>query len=195
MKKIYISRDCLWPTLEEKNDACPIQLEEKDCKFNSEKELNEAIKYAWDFMQSEDERRKSVENKAALFISSFSVAVTILLSMIKDLIFNMDKYPLIFITVIVVFIGLIIIYLCRAVLYAIDALKRKSYKILAVPEILYNGSEKTHLFLKITNIVYSNMDAINEKVDAMTMAQEFFKCAVRTAMVLVFILIIMVIVA
>jgi hypothetical protein len=98
---------------------------------------------------------------------------------------------------IVAFTSIIIIYLCRAVLYSIDALSRKSYSAIGIPQFIYTGDPnyKKKLFLEIRNTIYSNFRAINQKVDSMTMAQEFFKCAVRTVIILAVMLLIFFIVA
>ena len=191
-------RDFFWPVLEKENNERTMNtVVLENYSFVDQENLEQSIHIALEYARDENNRRASIENKAALFISAFSVAVTILVSLITDFILNIDSYPIIFIGIIIVFVSIVIVYLCRATLYAIDALSRKTYSTIGIPRYLYSGDPnyKEKLFLGIKNCVYSNFKAINQKVDSMTMAQEFFKCAVRTVIVLVFFLVIFFIVA
>ena len=185
--------DFFWPTLKasSSSDLEPsFKISKEDCRFRDVAEIQLALEYAKEFARFEDERRQTVENKAALFIGAFSLAVSLLVSVVADLISKVEQYP-VFIALIVIFTVLLIIYLCRASLYAVKALSRKNYYVIGVPKSLFNvdrpvSSEEqlTNLFIEITNNTYSNCKATNEKVDAMVMAQEFFKCAIRTVLVL-----------
>ena len=182
--------DFFWPTLHGKSVYQENKLKEDECLFIDDENIDCAIEIACQYAKREDERRSSIENKAALFIGAFSLAVTIFISMIKDFILNIELYPIILISTVVVFTSIVIVYLCRATLYAVDALSKKSYSVIGIPVFLYSKDPKykLKLFLEIRNSIFSNFDVINQKVDSMTMAQEFFKCAVRTVIVLSFIL-------
>lgn len=190
-------RDYFWPMLDGKEISISNKLKESDCKFQDDENLDKAIELALLYAKSEDERRSSVETKAALFVGTFSLAVTILISMVKDFILNMQSYSIVAVSIIIAFTSIVIVYLCRAVLYSIDALSRKSYSAIGIPQFLYtqDSNYKIKLFLEIRNSIYSNFKAINQKVDSMTMAQEFFKCAVRTVMVLAGVMLIFFIIA
>lgn len=190
-------RDFFWPMLDGEENSISNKLDESDCKFQDNENLDKAIELALLYAKNEDERRSNVETKAALFVGTFSLAVTILISVVKDFILNMGSYSIVAVSIVVVFTSIVIIYLCRAVLYSIDALSRKSYSAIGIPQFIYTGDSnyKIKLFVKIRNGIYSNFRAINQKVDSMTMAQEFFKCAVRTVMVLAVVLLIFFIVA
>ena len=177
-------RDFFWPMLD--GDASYEYEELNDCSFGDEQQLDKAIEIALLAAQREEERRSNVENKASLFIGAFSLAVTILISMIKDYILNMDmdEYSPIFLVIVVFFTSLIIIYLCRAAIYSVKAIERGKYSRIGIPEYLYDKNEKMYkekLFMEICNSMRKNFDAINKKVDCMVLAQETFKCAVRTA--------------
>lgn len=189
--------DFIWPTLRGNVNDEKNLLKEDDCKFIDEANIDLAIEVALRYAKCEDERRNSVENKAALFIGAFSVAVTIFVSTIKDFILSLGIYPIALNGTVVLFTSIVIVYLCRATLYAVDTLQRKSYTAIAVPEFLYSNDSKykIKLFLELRNSIYSNFSVINQKVDSMTMAQEFFKCAVRTVVLLAFILMIFFIIA
>lgn len=195
MKKIEKLRDLIWPMLakdEGEENKIDLLLDEQ-LSFVDENNVDKAIEVALMNLKDEDDRRASIESKAALFIGTFSVAVTILIGVVKDFISNMDLYPPGLSSAIVILTSIIILYLCRAALYSVDALRRKNYYTLGIPDFLYNGNEnyKQQLFLEIRNNTYRNRKCINEKVDSMTMAQEFFKCAVRTSIILVGIVLIL----
>ena len=184
-------RDLFWPMLEkEESSTIEYKLMEDECAFANPENIDRAIDLALHYAKNEDDRRASVETKAALFVSAFSLAVTILISMVKDFILNMNAYPIALISTIIVFISIVIIYLCRATLYAIDALSKRAYSVIGIPQFMYSGDKKykEKLFLEIRNSIYSNFGVINQKVDSMTMAQEFFKCAVRTVILLAIII-------
>lgn len=177
-------RDFFWPMLD--GDASYKYEELKDCSFDDSQQLDKAIEIALLAAQREEERRSNVENKASLFIGAFSLAVTILISMIKDYILNMDmdEYSPIFLVIVVFFTSLIIIYLCRAAIYSVKAIERGNYSRIGIPKYLYDKNEKMYkekLFMDIYNSIRKNFDAINKKVDYMVIAQETFKCAVRAA--------------
>lgn len=196
MKKNFI--DFLWPMLGPKDDAKQPEdgakksnnITEKDCKFIDQENIDQAIEIALYCTKNENERRTSVENKAAMLIGSFSLAVTILISLIKDFILHIDEYPIFLVSVVVVSICIVIVYLCRAALYAIDALARKGYKTLDISQFLYSGNPKykEELFIILKNNLTENYICVNQKVDSMTMAQEFFKCAVRMVFILAILL-------
>ena len=191
-EKLCKVRDYFWPMLDGEEDTTKSQLEKDECGFVDEENIDKAIEIALLYLKSEDERRASVESKAAFFIGAFSLAATILIEVVKDFILRANTNP-----VIIVFTSVSIIYLCRAVLYAVDALSRKSYTTIGIPQFLYTADKeyKEKLFLEVRNCIFSNFNVINQKVDSMTMAQSFFKCAVRAVMVLVFIVLVMFIVA
>lgn len=60
-------------------------------------------------------------------------------------------------------IGITIIYLRRATLYAIDALSKKAYSVMGIPQFMYSWDKKykEKLFLAIRNGIYSNLKIIN----------------------------------
>lgn len=184
--------DFFWPTLDPKNeDDDIIRITKDQCHFSNCKQIERAIEYAKDFAKSEDERRKTVEDKAALFIGSFSVATTLLVSVVADLIVDIYLCPVL-VALITVHVIVLIIYLCRASLYAVEALSRKKCFKVGIPSVLYHESPSLsdderliELFLKTVNYTYLNSKVTNEKVDAMVMAQEFFKRAIRTVFILI----------
>ena len=73
----------------------------------------------------------------------------------------------------------VIIYLIRTVWLSINALKRKNYDVLGFKEVLLNqGNTKKDLILSIINKTRTNYNAINSKVNNMTLAQKFFQRAI-----------------
>ena len=185
LKKVLCKiRDFFWPMIDKDGETASlnVRLGADQCEFCDEEQLNQAIQMAILYAKQEDERRTNVESKASLLIGAFSVAVTILLAMLKDYIDYIQKEKRGLAVGIAVFIGIILIYLCRAALYSIKVLERGTYSNVGIPNFLFNGDKeyKVKLFVEIRNSIYQNFDAINRKVENMVIAQETFKCAVRT---------------
>lgn len=191
--KLRRIRDFFWPVLEAKDsDKKDLSISLEKCSFLSDKNIDLAIQAARDFSAREEDRRKTVENKASILIGTFSVVITILLNFLKDIILGLNTYPIFFTATAFIFASIIVVYLSFSVYHATNVLTKakEGYDWPAVPSFLYNGTReyKTLLFLKIRNSTYANMSIINKKVDSMTMAYEFFKCAIRTVIIFAIIL-------
>ncbi|MBK5261033.1 MAG: hypothetical protein JJE17_00490 [Peptostreptococcaceae bacterium] len=174
INKIKAIREVFWPVLE--------PLEEIDIKLLKKEDINNndfptMIKYVEKYKDSENERNKQVETKAALFIGSFGVATAVLLSLIKDIVYNdaIDKNILTFLIVSIICIT--IIYLCKSIWYSIKALERRNYNTFGFPSFLYTDSTVNNPKIIETqyNQILKNQPVINLKVDYMVMAQEYFK--------------------
>lgn len=198
--KLRDFRDFFWPMLEpERSEEKDYTITLRECSFLSDKNIDLAIQVAQDFAAREEDRRKTVENKASILIGTFSVVITILLSFLKDVISEMDQYPIFFIVIVFFSASAIVVYLSFSTYYATKVLSRDSngYKTVGIPKFLHDGTRdyKIQLFLKIRNSASSNMQTINNKVNFMAMAYEFFKCAIRAVIFFTIILIIFFIVA
>lgn len=170
-------REFFWPILEGEVEP-PKEIKAEECKYKDE-DLDNLFKIAKDYQTSEDNRRKEVESKASVFIGTFAVATTIMLSLAKDFINNAGS-ALSFLNIILVVIT--IIYLCRAITFSIRCLSRKKYKVVGFPEYLLSDADandkKKRMLLELVNAVRANQNTINEKVDNMVMAQHYFQRAV-----------------
>lgn len=127
-----------------------------------------------------------MESKATIFVGTFAVATTVLINMAKEFIFS----PILEIEalnyLVVFLIALTIVYLCRAIQFAIRTLQRRKYNTLGFPDFMLTGDrdKKKQILVRQYNAIKKNQKEINIKVDYMTMAQEYFQRAVMTVLLL-----------
>ena len=176
-------REFFWPRLEGDVPE-PDKITEEQCKFPDE-QIEFLMEIITKHEAEENARKNQIESKASIFIGTFSVAVTILLSLMKDFLNKSVSDPkssicLIFLSIALVVIT--IIYLCRAILYSISCLSKRNYWKVGFPKYLLEEAGKNEkekrLLISYINGVRSNQNVINGKVDDMNMAQKFFKRAV-----------------
>lgn len=175
-------REFFWPILEgESQEPKLIERDDFCCEDN---EIDYLLKVAQDYQTGEENRRKEVESKASIFIGTFSVAATIMLSLMKDFMLQ-GKNAITYIQAII--ITIMILYLCRAICFSIKALSRKNYSVVGFPKYLLNSAsssnntlseKKRKILIQMINNTRKNQVVINDKVDQMVMAQLFFKRAV-----------------
>ena len=180
-------REFFWPVLE--GDASsPKELETKEI-ICSNKELDDLIRIAKDYEASENERRKEIESKASVFIGTFAVATTIILSLAKD--FLKQNTPRYFYLNVILIVA-IILYLSMAIIYSVKCLSRRNFYMLGFPMYLVSDIDKNQkkklVLLNLVNDVKKNQNVINDKLDYMGMAQEYFKRAVISVVILTILL-------
>ena len=171
VKLLKVIREFFFPLLE--GDVPEPELFKKESFKFSEEETDKLIEIAKEYQASEDDRRKEVESKASIFIGTFAVATTIMLSLAKDFIKKEVSVPALLTIVIVV--GTIV-YLCIAIIFSIKCLSRKNFEVVGFPKWLLTDKDtlekKKDFLFKLLNAVKTNQNVINEKVDCMVMAQE-----------------------
>lgn len=178
MKLFEKIREFFWPLLE-KGEAQKIKkLEPKEIKVEN-KHLEQTLKYALDFYESEAQRKKTIEGKSSLFISIISVITSIILGVTTVLVKTNDFSLVLLFLIFLLFV--LSIYMSRTVWFSLKTLERKAYYSISINDFLI-GEKSDDYFKKlisdITNKVRKNSIVINEKVDNMTMAQEYFKRAI-----------------
>lgn len=178
MKLFENIREFFWPLLE-KGEAQKIKkLEPNEIKVEK-KHLEQTLKYALDFYESEAQRKKTVEGKSSLFISIISVITSIILGVTTVLVKTNDFSVVLLFLIFLLFV--LSIYMSRTVWFSLKTLERKAYYSVSINDFLI-GEKNDGYFKKlisdITNKVRKNSIVINEKVDNMTMAQEYFKRAI-----------------
>lgn len=194
MKYLKIVREFFWPLL----DPLEIELPFEEIPVSEitvdEANLETAFNLALKYYEDEEDRRKSVESKSSIFIGTVGLLITILLSVTKDFILDMsNNVNLLFILLIINWI-LIIIYLFRVTWFSIKGIERGSYRVLEYSDFIKTGGfYKKELICKLINKTRRNYKVVNNKVDYMVMAQEYFKRAIVAILVygllLVFLLI------
>ncbi|MCD8455219.1 hypothetical protein LNJ08_12540 [Tenacibaculum finnmarkense genomovar ulcerans] len=178
MKLFKNIREFFWPLLE-KGEAQIIQKLEPNEINVENKHLEQTLKYALDFYESEAQRKKTVEGKSSLFISIISVITSIILGVTTVLVKTNDFSVVLLFLIFLLFV--LSIYMSRTVWFSLKTLERKAYYSISINDFLI-GEKSDDYFKKlisdITNKVRKNSKVINEKVDNMTMAQEYFKRAI-----------------
>ncbi len=178
MKIFSQIREFFWPLLEKEEIKPRKKLEKKDINVDKT-HLEETLKYAIENYKSEEERRKNIESKSSLFISIISVVTAVILGVTTVLI-KVDNFN--FILLILIFILFILsVYMSRTIWFALKTLERKEYFSISINDFLIIEKEDDYfkkLIVEISNKINHNSLTINEKVDNMTMAQEYFKRAI-----------------
>ena len=178
MKIFKNIREFFWPLLEKDEIPDPIQIESNEINVDSEN-LEKTLEYAIEFHESEYERKKTVEDKSSLFISIISVVTSIILGVTSVLV-KVNDFSLIML-VLLVLLFILTIYMTRTVWFSLKTLERKAYNSISINDFLINEKDAEYykiLIASITNKVRKNSMKINEKVNNMAMAQEYFKRAI-----------------
>ena len=128
-------REFFWPLLEPLEEPEIQQINIEDCKVD-DKDMDLVLEYLKENQASEDNRRKEVESKATIFIGTFAIANTVLINLMKEFFFDSDTTIRKINYLVFFLVSLTIIYLCRAIQFAIRALKRRKYYVLGFPKVL-----------------------------------------------------------
>ncbi|MAN28213.1 MULTISPECIES: hypothetical protein [Mesonia] len=178
MKIFNQVREFFWPLLEKEEIKPRSRLEKNDINVDN-RHLEETLKYAIENYKSEEERRKNIESKSSLFISIISVVTAIILGVTTVLIKVNDFNFILLILIFILF--LLSVYMSRTIWFALKTLERKAYFSISINDFLISEKEDDYfkrLIVEISNKINQNSIVINEKVDNMTMAQEYFKRAI-----------------
>ena len=178
MKIFNQVREFFWPLLGKEEIKPRSRLEKNDINVDN-RHLEETLKYAIENYKSEEERRKNIESKSSLFISIISVVTAIILGVTTVLIKVNDFNFILLILIFILF--LLSVYMSRTIWFALKTLERKAYFSISINDFLISEKEDDYfkrLIVEISNKINQNSIVINEKVDNMTMAQEYFKRAI-----------------
>jgi len=186
-------RDFFWPLLE--------KAEKKQYKDFSSKQIklrDSNIKIAFELLlknvEDEKERLKIIESKSATFIWILSISITILFYFSK-FIFQPafeDIYGYAYNSILFLILILILLYSFRSVFFSLQALRRKAYYQTDYQDLVDENNSSEYMkkiMSKTINNLNRNSETINEKVDYLTLSQEYFLRAIFS--IIVFELIIM----
>ena len=84
LKKI---RELIWPLLEPSESIESKEITIEDCRWE-DSEIELMLKYIEQYAASEENRKNQIESKASIFIVTFTIVITVLLSLIKDILFK-----------------------------------------------------------------------------------------------------------
>lgn len=193
MKSISNIREIFWPLLEKDKITTPEILKPEDIKVDSG-QLERTLNLILDCYEAENDRRKTIEGKSSLFIGTISIITSILIAVTTLLVKSEDfKNSLLILTFLLFCLTL---YMARTIWFSIKALERKSYSSLWIDDLLINEHDDQYykkLIAEITNKLRKNSIIINNKVDYMTMAQEYFKRSIVIVVLYAFIILMLLI--
>jgi len=180
----YHVREFFWPLLDDPIE--PDQSEEDQAVVPPEEtvlveseNLDQAFELMSKFADSEEERRKTIESKATLFLSTISIATTLVVASNTVLTGNAEKSWPVIASVAISFV--LTVYTACTVWYSVKALERGNYAVLGFRDLNHAGDSdeyKKHLMLTVRKKTKSNFATIDEKVDYLTMAQAYYKRAI-----------------
>ena len=178
MKIFKNIREIFWPLLEKVHAQKTQNLVPNEIKVENI-HLQQTLQYAIAFYESEEQRKKTVEGKSSLFISIISIITSIILGVTTVLIKTNNFSIVLLFLIFLLFV--LSIYMSRTVWFSLKTLEKKAYYSISIND--FKKKKKSDEYFKkiisnITNKVRKNSISINEKVDNMTMAQEYFKRAI-----------------
>tara|TARA_R110001583_G_scaffold42556_14_gene135424 strand:- start:3670 stop:4380 length:711 start_codon:yes stop_codon:yes gene_type:complete len=159
----------VWPRLEGKPSVYNDFLN-ADTNISDEN-IETSIELGILMYEKQRDRIATIESKSSIYLGFFGTVVAILAFALKDIIFYEQRsftHDLV-----LVFVGILIIYILQVMRYSINALERQAYHSFDESDFLHGDRQK--LVVNIVNKVKKNYDVINKKVEYMTMAHEFTK--------------------
>lgn len=168
-------REFFWPMLDPLPTDTQAQQEESIdiCIHNDNMDV--AFDLKMKFTDNEEDRRKGVETKAAMMLGSISLATSLVVG--ADSFVGPGNYFWARILLKVILLVLCI-YTVTTVIFAMKCLSRSNYHTLGFDDInvhIAPQNYKRELIIKMHKNLKANQITINEKVDHMVMAQEFYK--------------------
>ncbi|QZT37110.1 hypothetical protein K5X82_18030 [Halosquirtibacter xylanolyticus] len=157
----------------------------EDINTEDSEELNFLLDLAQKRYQREDDRLKTVEQKASLFIGIMGIVTTVILTTMTQLSKEVafDSFKILSFALLLIFF----IYLIRTLSFSIKTLGRARYYVVDWNDIKTNIGEgyiKKYILLYF-EMAEKNKIVINDKVNDMVLAQENFKRAIGTLLILI----------
>lgn len=176
-------REVVWPLLEKANvkeNRSPeenMPIENTVAVKLDPANLDAALQQCFKIADGEEDRRKGIETKSALLISTSSTASTILLAA-STLLANQKQENYTLTQTLIVLCFFLVVYAVRTVWFATKALTRQSLHIITYADVNILGNPEDYkkaLMKNIIEVSQRNNEVINHKMDNLVMAQEYFK--------------------
>jgi len=177
--KLTSIREFFWPLLERSAGKNKIK-ENIELKIADES-LEIAFQQKIKILEAEEDRRKGIESKATLFISTLSVASSLVVTASTLILNNNFDSNKLLIKTSVTISFILTVYTATTIWYAVKALERGAYSVLSINDLNQIGSKNEYLrklIQRFIKIKMDNQDIINSKVNNVTMAQEYYKRAI-----------------
>lgn len=140
----------------------------------SAKLLEQKYQYMLRILEQEKERRKSVEHKASLFLTSNAIIGSLLVWSSRILFETSSIQSFVIALVLLV----LVILLARTVIYTLKVLKKSRYYVLDENDAKsYDTEEEFYeqMTKKVEAVITNNHEVINRKVDYMALAQNSYR--------------------
>lgn len=180
MGLLYKIREAIWPLLdpykEPNKEFSKLDIEDLTiCDSDLDKGLTLALK----FYDTEENRRHAVESKSTIFIGAIGFVIAILLDMTLGFLINTSSNKS-YLTIFLIIMWIIIaVYFSRSGWFALKVLEKKAFHCVGYKDFIKgNDNYSRKIIIDIINKTRLNSKIINEKVDNMVMAQEYFKRAI-----------------
>lgn len=153
-------------------------IEDKKSKETGQKAcaklLEQKYQYMLRILEQEKERRKSVEHKASLFLTSNAIIGSLLVWSSRILFETSSIQSFVIALVLLV----LVILLARTVIYTLKVLKKSRYYVLDENDAKsYDTEEEFYeqMTKKVEAVITNNHEVINRKVDYMALAQNSYR--------------------
>jgi cation transport ATPase len=178
MESLTKIRDIFWPLIDGKAQKRDLTLLKDKCQNIVIGQEDSVLEKALKCFEEEEERRKTIESKAAIFVSVITISSTLVLNYTLSI---LDKNSLTWFEWIQFFLmTVLILYLVRTIWFSIKTMEREKYSSLEVSDYIDASAgrqQKIKLIESIIEITERNAETTNTKVDSMTLAHLYFKRA------------------
>lgn len=175
----YSIREFFWPLLEDEDEPQKIKEISLDELLINSDNIEKTLEFALSNFEAEESRRASVESKSSLFISTISVITTIIIA-VTSILFK-DSQSSGWLSCLIFLLFVLTVYMARTVWFSIKVLERRAYERISHDDFILSHEKDDYLksiIVSVINKTQVNSITINEKVDYMTMAQEYYKRAI-----------------
>lgn len=177
-KQINQIREFFWPLLDPLPNSVSIA-SAKLVVIVEDENLEIAFNLQSKILENEEDRRKGIESKAALLLSTISIAFSVVVAASSLISKNVEIALITKISISISFI--LSLYVVRTVWFSVKALERKSFKVLGFKDFNIEGSKNEYqksIIMIMAEYAKHNQKVVNEKIDFLTMAQEYYKRAI-----------------
>ncbi|MEA4886005.1 MAG: hypothetical protein VB063_04890 [Bacteroides graminisolvens] len=187
-------REFFWPLLEREVSSEINELVTNDVTVN-QNNLQKTLDYVFDCYNAESDRRKTIEGKASSFIGTISVVTSVVLGVTSILVKeNSNSEMKLLLAILILLLFVLTIYMSRTIWFSVRVLERSNYHSISVSDFLQSGQGDEYykrIIVKVSNKIVRNTRTINNKVDNMTMAQEYFKRAIVVVVLYSFVILLL----
>ena len=196
MKLIKNIRELIWPVIEpssrEQKNKNEKRLNEygnleslnnKTSHVKDEDYVNSILMFSQNCFNEERERLKTIETKSITLLSASGLIITLLMNFLDQTFKALAESALFGVILIFTIFVLSLIYFLKCILLSIKVLEKNTYHQLDAKTKMVKNVFIKEAALLYCSFAIKNEIVINEKVDYMVMAQEYFKRGIITSII------------